>query len=131
MNENIKGKPLPTMGEEAVSFHDAEVMRISMTRDAQRGGGVEVEIDCVVLDPTGEVDEDGTWISRQYFVSLRFRDVNEIELAGFNRQNVLNELKVEERVGGEVAVRLDGTYGVSMSFRCKETLVATLERWNG
>lgn len=85
-------------------FHDAEVLRVSLDRD---GPSLEMEIELFAQMPEARVER------------LRFTEVSEVEIGGFNEQNVLFDVKAERDAEGVWAVRLDSSYGVGGEFKCR------------
>ncbi len=85
-----------------VSFHDAEVVSLLLDR-----AGPTLELRVAVVFP------------EQRTVRLRFGSITEVELDGFNEQNVLFDLKVTRTDDGLFDVELDSTHGVGGSFRCE------------
>jgi hypothetical protein len=86
-----------------VSFHDAEIVVLHLDRD---GPTLDLEMECVY--PPSDA---GT-------VCLRFERVTELELSGFNNQNVLFDLEATQAADGMWDVRLSPSYGVEAVFRC-------------
>lgn len=80
------------------SFHDAEVLRITLERgDVALSGGPIVECSIHVFEMTGEVGDDGAFVCRNHtIVTFRFIGATEIELSGFNHQNALWDLSIKD-----------------------------------
>lgn len=111
------------------SFHDAEVIEFNLWR-------VEVEpaVDRHVFpvlttkihlwELTSEVDARGYFILRHHtLVTLRFHDMDELRMDGFNHQNAIYGLgfTIEEREGGLppfLRVEFEPAFGISATFRC-------------
>jgi hypothetical protein len=60
---------------------------------------------------------------------LRFTQVALVDLGGFNQQNVLFDLKIEELApdthdGRGWSVQMNPSYGVGASFECRRAVVA-------
>ena len=108
------------------SFHDAEVLWMRLNRHAHGDGCYGPTLEALVhaFEMTNEVGADGRNVLRHHvLVNLRFIDVVELQLEGFNNQNALMELTVTdlrerqmERVQWEV--RFDSAFGVDASFQC-------------
>src|SRR5258705_6613043 len=78
------------------SFHDAEVLRLELDR---RGNSDQVELmaDVYVFEMTSNVTDGGFYELRNgTLVSLRFHGIADLELSGFNGQNALFGLRLED-----------------------------------
>jgi Immunity protein 50 len=84
-----------------VSFHDAEVQALRLDRE-----GPTLHLDVAVAFPELRI------------VHLRFERVTDVELDGFNEQNVLFDLKVVTANDGRLDVELQSSYGLGGSLRC-------------
>ena len=107
------------------SFHDAEVLRVELDRGgAGASYGPTLRADVAVFEVTPGVGPDGTFVlAKQTVATFEFREVDELTLSGFNHQNVVWDLYIEdisaqqlERV--KFRVRFPSTYGVEASFVC-------------
>lgn len=108
------------------SFHDAEVLRVALSRE---GTGVDhrspwLELDVYAYDTDGTLTPDGYYrLTNEVIVSFRFHGVDAVKLEDFNGQNVLWELTIAPAVDpdGEpvLEVELPSTYGLAGSFRCR------------
>jgi hypothetical protein len=99
------------------SFHDAEVHRAVL----DRGGAGEPSITLVVnvYDSSRALDGRGYWDVRvNVMVTLRFTDVDDMELSDLGVQNVINELWLEPQAAGRVAVKLGPCFGLHGVFTC-------------
>jgi hypothetical protein len=118
------------------SFHDAEVLRISLERTADFVAGPACEIDIHVHEMTSELDDKGFYVLRHHtVVTLRCEGVRESELGGFNNQNVLAGLGlVAASRPDDPTVRceliLDPSYGVAARFACASVQVVAAQPWN-
>jgi Immunity protein 50 len=86
-----------------VSFHDAEVLAVRIDRN---GPTLDLDVEVFAQLPEARL------------VRLRFSDVSEVEIGGFNEQNVLFDLRAERGEGDLYDVRLESSYGLGGSFRC-------------
>jgi hypothetical protein len=86
-------------------FHDAEVIAVRLDRS---GPALELR----VMTPVGATGQQS--------LLLRFEGISEMELTGFNEQNALFDIGVEEVAGGGWQVRLSSSYGLAGSFQCTE-----------
>jgi Immunity protein 50 len=108
------------------SFHDAEMLWLTLDRQSRGEGCYGPTLDALVhaFEMTSEVDRDGYYVLRNHvLVHLRFSEVVELQIAGFNHQNALMGLALTdvsdrqmERVKWEV--RFDSAFGVDASFQC-------------
>jgi hypothetical protein len=116
------------------SFHDAEVVWLRLDRRATSlGGGPTVEVLIHTFEITREVNAAGYYVLRNHvLVHLRFSRVMEPILDGFNGQNALLGLSIEdisrrqmERLNFEV--KFDPAFGVEASFQCEAIEVVNVE----
>jgi hypothetical protein len=114
------------------SFHDAEVSWVRLDRRPFGDGQPALETLVHVFEITNEVGADGYYVLRHHvLVHLRFRDLAELRLDGFNHQNSLMGLTITdirdrqtERVLWEV--RIDPAYGVGAKFQCHSIEVVSV-----
>jgi hypothetical protein len=97
------------------TFHDAEVLWLQLSRRSQGDGRYGP-----ILETLIHVVE-----RRHALIQLRFRGVIELDLKGFNFQNLLHGLTLKdardwqlERVRWDV--RFESAFGVNASFQCYE-----------
>jgi hypothetical protein len=108
------------------SFHNAEVLWLRLDRRASGDGCYGPTLDALIhaFEITNETGAAGAYVLRHHvLVHLRFSDVVELRLGGFNNQNALMGLTVTDlrdrqmdRV--KLAVRFDSAFGADASFRC-------------
>jgi hypothetical protein len=101
------------------SFHDAEVHRIVLERAVPTGPMPRVEVVIHAWNMTDQIDENGYRLAHHHLVSFAFDDVSEVELDGFNHQNVLSDLLLQSVDEGSFRVELAHCFGVSSSFIAK------------
>jgi hypothetical protein len=115
------------------SFHDAEVLWLRLDRRPQgEDYGPTLETLIHTFEITPEVGADGFYVQRHHvLVHLRFREVAELRLDGFNHQNALAMLTLTdlrdrqlERVLWEV--EFDPAYGLGASFQCRAVEVVSV-----
>jgi len=101
------------------SFHDAEVHRVVLDRGApEKRPSVTLVVNA--FDSSGAVDERGYFDVRvNVIVTLRFTDVDDMELRDLGHQNVISELRLEARSMGRIAVELTPCFGLNGSFTCE------------
>ena len=135
---NVEDLTVPVAGAERVravlgawpSFHDAEVLRVELTRDPVLGRTPPVLL--LELDAGNDfgTDAGGAPLPRVAArVALRFHDVADLVLGSFGYQNVLYELTLAP-AGDRIAVVLDptgGLGGVEGSFTCAAVEVVAAE----
>lgn len=114
------------------SFHDAEVLRVEFDRN---GPQVLASIDVFQFGP--EINEEGFYVVRNRVIAeLRFSGVESVTASGFNHQNVLFELVIQdaEPQQGSIAkfhVEFDDAYGLALTFRCESIEVVSVTPYNG
>ena len=107
------------------SFHDSEVLWIHLDR-THFGDGHGPTLDALihVFEMTSEISPSGFYVSRHHSLAhFRFHDVVELNLEGFNFQNVLSELAIsdiQERQMERIHFQVDfvASVGLSASFQC-------------
>ena len=101
------------------SFHDAEVHQAILDRGAANERP-SVTLLVNVFDSSGAVDERGYFDVRiNVMVTLRFTDVNDLELSDLGAQNVISELRLEAQAGGRIAIELGPCFGLNGVFTCR------------
>ena len=99
------------------SFHDAEVLSLYLDRrPLEAGPGPSLVVRVHTFEMTREVDDRGHYKFRKHaIITLEFDGVEEMSLDGFNGQNALAGLDLEEAVNqeGQPATR----YCLSFEFR--------------
>jgi hypothetical protein len=115
------------------SFHDAEVIWINLDRrPSENGFGPMLEAMIHTFEITSEVGADGCYVLRHHvLVHLRFHDVVELQLEGFNHQNVLYGLGISDLTERQLetirfGVEFESSYGVDASFQCRAIEVVSV-----
>jgi hypothetical protein len=106
------------------SFHDAEIHNIVLRRDCAPSPEMDVTIHH--WEMTTEVDSKGHYVLKKHtLTTLRFAEVSDLQLAGFNHQNVLWEFEISEisEPHSKFAVSMPTSYGCEASFKCKQISV--------
>lgn len=124
---------LTTIFGEWPSFHDAEVVSISLNRHFRKGASLEATIH--LWQMTSEVDAKGYFVSKNSTLTvLRFDDIVLELLEGFNHQNVLSELLISEiapaaegNAGCEYEVVFNPSFGCGAVFNCRSIQVISAE----
>ena len=111
------------------SFHDAEILDLHFWRgDIQTDKGVYnfpvLTLKVHLWELTNKVDPKGFLILQHHtLTTLRFYDVNDFQMQGFNHQNAMMRLAVssEQRTDGPspyFAVVVEPAFGMEASFKC-------------
>ena len=111
------------------SFHDAEVIEIQLSRvpagaRGNRYEGPQLLAKFHTWDITNEVDSTGHYVLKHHtLVALRFSDMREIKLEGFNHQNVIFGLTIQLKesnnpTDSKFHVEFDPSFGVDAIFDC-------------
>ncbi len=108
------------------SFHDAEIHSIVITRDCDSGPQMDVTIHHWQM--TSEVDSKGYYVLKHHtLTTVRFFNVSELQLAGFNQQNVLCDIEISEVAEpaskSSFSVSMPTSYGCEASFKCERIRV--------
>jgi hypothetical protein len=116
------------------SFHDAEVLEITLDREAHGAvRGPTIRFTEHAFQMTDEVDSRGYHVLRNHvLVRFALHSAEVLRLEGFNLQNVLFGLhfsKPAEPAAPDLAVQvdLDSSYGVGESFQCARAEVISVE----
>jgi hypothetical protein len=104
-------------------FHDAEVLRVEMSRV----NDVVLSMDVYVFRYSNETDASGRLkLKDPTVVKLEFGNVVNMQFENFNEQNVLGDLVCERREDGSIAVEIVSLYGLSGEFSCEHARVAAV-----
>ncbi len=107
------------------TFHDAEVRKLRLDRE-----GVCLELEVYVFTTGRDTDERGFYrLSAECLLTLRFYEVEEVKLEGFNHQNVLFSLTVAKEQRFEV--ELESIFGISGTFSCSVIEVVSAQALPG
>ena len=118
------------------SFHDAEIINFHLWR-----GNVDPEkelyqfpvltLDLHHWELTKEIDAAGYFVLRHHTrTTLTFRDVQTVQMNGFNHQNAIldlsiNRLEREEKPSPYFSVEIAAAFGIEASFTCLGVEVTT------
>jgi hypothetical protein len=95
------------------SFHDAEVISISL----DRSGGCRVAVH--TFETTKETDRSGRYVLRKHIiVTFVLERIKDVRLEGFNCQNVLSGISIA-RQRETYDLDLEGIYGVAGKIRAE------------
>jgi immunity protein 50 of polymorphic toxin system len=110
------------------SFHDAEVIEFNLWRgdfdaDAQRYVFPTLTTKIHLWELTSDLDARGYYILRhQTLVTLRFHDISELHMQGFNHQNAIFGLSITSApVDGfpqRMHLEFEPVFGVTATFYC-------------
>jgi Immunity protein 50 len=109
------------------SFHDAEIHALRLDRGANEPPSLEADVH--VFEMTPEVTPDGFYVLKNHtLVTLRFAGIDQLELEGFNQQNVLADLVLRDISLRQLAVlkwevEFDSSFGVGARFLCERISV--------
>lgn len=107
------------------SFHDAEVIELTMRRRHNSDHGPCIEVMVHVFEMTNKVSSTGHFICEKHsMVLFLFRNVENLDLKDLNHQNALNSLSIKavnEPQGDRALVKviLDSAYGLDCEFECE------------
>jgi hypothetical protein len=119
------------------SFHDAEVLRITLDRGETQYFSPSLQSKIHVFEMTSQIDAQGRYVLKNHIaVTFRFSGVYELHLEDFNYQNVLQGLNIadisERHLEGiKFEVSFDGIFGVSAKFQCDSISVESVEPYLG
>lgn len=108
------------------SFHDAEILWLKMERvegTYQDYISPNIEFVIHVWEMTKETTENGFLkLQKHHLIHFKFEDIYDVELGGFNNQNALFELKINEKSKNEsgiipLQIILDPAYGLGGEFK--------------
>jgi hypothetical protein len=125
----VNAEALTRIFGEWPSFHDAEVLSIRL----DRGGPPRLEADIHTWEMTSEVTADGSYARGKHTrVGLLFEGIDEVELDGFNEQNVLFALTLTDISERQLEtatwqVAFESSFGVSVRFLCETIAVVRAE----
>ena len=113
------------------SFHDAEILRLSLDRADEEGPTLDVVVH--VFEMTKEIDGKGFYVLKNHTeVTFRFTHVVLRRLQWFNHQNVRASLEVEEldpsvHEGRRFRVEMPSSYGMEAEFECRRAIVLNVQ----
>ena len=106
------------------TFHDAEVLQITLSRDEDlqpqkiywKGPSLTAKIHLFIESPN----------SRETIATLRFSEIDNLKLEGFNHQNAILSLDIKESPTHErsrteypiLRVKIKEAFGLSATFHC-------------
>jgi hypothetical protein len=115
------------------SFHDAEVISIALRRGKEAGtvSSLLASVQVQKYAPTniGTAQFEMALI-HDFIISFEFQEVSEVNLSGFNRQNVIDSLTFTPE-GSSCKVHFESIYGVECSFLCNSIAVTGVAKGSG
>lgn len=92
MNEIINSSRLEEIYGGWPSFHDAEIHEIKLQRNIKEDGAF-LELIIHLYEMTPDVDKKGYYkLAKHNLVTIRFEEITDMQLEGFNHQNVILDL---------------------------------------
>ena len=113
------------------SFHDAEVLQVSLDRSGPDGPSLEAKIHVFgVTNPSGPTGH--SVLKNHILATLRFSGIALKRLEQFNGQNVLFDLEMTaidpaKSDGRKIAVNMSSSYGLAAAFECTSCTVADVQ----
>jgi hypothetical protein len=119
-----------TMGQ-FPTFHDSEVLQIVLDRGDRKTIPANLLAKIRVLKLVSKDDGNGNYLWNKHLVELRFFSIEKVALQGFNFQNVLFDLHIEEisePLSNEMKYQVvfESSHGVEMEFQCSEVAVESV-----
>jgi immunity protein 50 of polymorphic toxin system len=108
------------------AFHDAEVYAVRMDSGRRSDGQIRLEIDVHLFRGTREEATGELVYVDHTLATLEFLGAEDIELGGFNSQNVLFDLllePVQTTTGDRIRVLLQSSFGLGGGFSCSQVRV--------
>lgn len=111
------------------NFHDAEILEAHLSRGKNQSGQKPQPTLIVKIHTwqmTGEINTAGFYVNRHHtVVTLRFSDIGDFSMEGFNQQNVISELSIkpEGHTDGSsplFAVEFWSSFGMGALFKCSQ-----------
>lgn len=100
------------------SFHDAEVVRLTLRREP---GSASLECVFHVFSTTGDLGPEGHFLHGDHtLATIRFDSVEQLTLEDFNDQNAIDDLKIDlgANSGKRFVVDIPANNGFDASFLC-------------
>ena len=117
------------------SFHDSEVISIQLERAGKDVSTSPILYATVHVFAGRHKDQSSTSFEfiNHTLVTFRFDLVINLELSGFNQQNVIFDLIIERSPDISTETALDVTfqccYGVALMFSCQSVEIVNVEPW--
>ncbi|HEY1269372.1 MAG TPA: Imm50 family immunity protein [Candidatus Binatia bacterium] len=106
---------------DALCFHDSEVVRVELIRGRSNEGEASLVLSIHLFAVEG-VDHGVYRFGRHNVATFQFDTIQEVQLEGFNHQNMLMDLSVAvltpPQNGARYKVSLESGYGLGGTFNC-------------
>ena len=118
------------------SFHDAEILRLALDRDPNRAGEaptlqLQVRVRRYREQGIGTADFQLA-LTHDVVIELAFSDISDLEISGFNGQNVIDDIDLRQsKAGDTIAVQIESVYGVGASWHCRAVTVSEVRAVHG
>ena len=109
------------------SFHDAEIVSILLRRGPQ-----DPSLECAihVFGTANEVDERGHFVTRNHvIVEFLFSNIELERLEDFNRQNVIDELRIERTESGRFSILMPPNNGCEVRLACESIRILMVREY--
>jgi len=106
------------------SFHDAEIQALRLDSAQRSDGEARLELEIHLFVP--ERADGGLTFRNHTLATLEFRGVEDVDLSGFQPQNVLFDLVLVDAPADDrapITVELQASWGLSGSLRCRQVAV--------
>lgn len=115
------------------SFHDSEVVSFKLDRTGRSAGpGPSLDVLVHAFEMTSEVDAKGYYVQRNHvLVQLRFDEIDDLDMSGFNHQNVLMDIELVDLRDqllekNRWAVSFNASFGCRAAFQCRNFTVVSV-----
>ena len=104
------------------SFHDAEIVSMRLARGSQ---APFLEAAIHLFKTTSDIDAQGFYVlAKHTLATIRFSGITRCELEGFNHQNSIDGLGIQQVDGeGRLTVRMLANNGCDARFNCDSIAV--------
>ena len=115
------------------SFHDAEITKLNLERAlVVRADDVTLAMEVLVRVFASSYSAETNYeypLLKSASLAFLFSGAADIELAGFNHQNVVESISAisDEQTDGRIIVAIDPIFGVGGSFSCSAVTVELLQ----
>jgi hypothetical protein len=132
MPKIVNAQELETRFGRWPSFHDAEIQALRLDSGQRSESTPNLELDIHVFALASSSNEKSYSYDSHTLVTLEFADIEDLELWGFQDQNVLDDLVIRD-LGPDIAegaafqVELPANWGLGGAFRCRQIAVLAVE----
>ena len=111
------------------SFHDSEILNINLYRGEVAGQFCSLVVSFYLYE-TKAINEGTAQYeiisTNQNVAIIEFQNIENLNLEGFNHQNVIEALNMEEK-GKSIQVEFESIFGVQCGFSCSKVTVLGVE----